>query len=89
MKFKVSENNYNCWVYFVLACCMLRTKTISEEEVAQAHVLLPMFLECSLKFYKEERLVPNLHLMLHLNPLRCFGHFSGHSRLRFGFTFFV
>ena len=66
MKLKLPENDYNCWAYFVLACCMLCTKTISEEEVAQAHVLLLRFLECYLKLYKEERLVPNLHPMLHL-----------------------
>lgn len=56
----------NMWSLFVNACFLICRRSITPDEVDQAHLLLRMFCKSFEAEFGKERCVPNMHLSLHL-----------------------
>ena len=68
------EQHPTCWHYFVSACTIYCSSTISTANIAKAHELMQKFFESAETLYGPRFLTLNSHLHLHLN--HCFKDFG-------------
>lgn len=61
------DRDLNIWTLFVNACHLICRPIIRLTDVTQGHNLLKLFYDQFQKHYGRTYLVPNMHMMLHMN----------------------
>lgn len=64
LKGVLPDNHLRCWLLFVRACCILRSRLITRSEVTSAGLYLVEFCREFERLYGAEHCTPNMHLHL-------------------------
>ena len=61
------EDKQECWRHFVLACRVLSSKSISQEQIQLGDALLIQFCRRTQHLFGKESITPNMHMHCHLS----------------------
>lgn len=75
---KLSDEHFQCWKHFVLACRILSSKAITLHNIKLADALLMQFCRRTERLYGKHVITPNMHLHAHIHLcLKDFGPLHG------------
>lgn len=66
LKGVLHEDDLRCWLLFVRACSILRSRIIKRSDITSAHLYLSEFCKGFERLYSADSCTPNMHLHLHL-----------------------